>query len=376
MTPAIPFLDLKRQHAQLASELDAALRGVMSSCDFISGRHASIFEQSFAEFCRASHCVGVGNGTDALTVALRALGIGHGHEVLVPAQTFVATAEAVTLTGARPVFVDVCPDTLTMDPLKAESSITPATRALIPVHLYGRPANMTAFRDLADRRGLALVQDCAQAHGASFHDRELASYGDVCCYSFYPGKNLGALGDAGAVVTNSDTLAKRMRMDANHGRTDKYDHAFEGMNSRLDGFQAAVLSVKLRHLPHWTARRRELAARYTSGLSGLDGLALPCGEGLGLHVYHLYVVRSQERDALQAHLSRQGISTGIHYPTAPPFLRAYAHYGHRPEDFPAAWASQNEVLSLPLFPEMTALEQDKVIGAIRDYSAARRSPVG
>lgn len=365
----VPFADLKAQYRRLQPQMDAAMAKVIADSAFIGGSYARRFEGDFAEFCGAGHCVGVGNGTDALFVALRALGIGPGHEVLVPAMTFVATSEAVTMAGARPVFVDVDPASGTMSVEDLRRKITPACRAVIPVHLYGHPADMVGIEAVAAENGLRVVQDAAQAHGATVEGRPLAEFGDCACYSFYPGKNLGAYGDAGAVVCNDGALAQHMRKLTNHGRKDKYDHDFEGVNSRLDGMQAAVLFVKLPYLPEWTAQRRAIAAVYDRELAGVDGLVLPPRLDWAGHVYHLYVVQSHDRDGLQKHLADHGIASGIHYPVALPFLEAYARCGHVPQDFPVAHAMQETVLSLPMYAELTEEQALLVCKAVRGFYA-------
>lgn len=362
----IPFLDLERQHAPIADEINAAIAEVIREHAFISGRHVEQFESDFAAYCQAEHCSGVSNGTDALVLALRALGIGPGDEVLVPAMTFIATSEAVTLTGATPVFVDCAPEVFTICPALAEQAVTPRTKAIIAVHLYGRPAALEEIRTLADKCRLSLVQDCAQAHGARFQDKPLVSYGDICCYSFYPGKNLGAFGDAGAVVTNDHELARRMRMDANHGRQSKYEHEFEGMNGRLDGLQAAILSVKLKHLEGWVESRREIAETYGKLLQGVNGVSLPPTDG-NRHVYHLFTLQAERRDLLREHLAKHGISTGIHYPIALPFQPAYQNRKLRPEDFPVAHACQEKALSLPFFPGLLPEEILYVCSTISQF---------
>ncbi|OAN55054.1 DegT/DnrJ/EryC1/StrS family aminotransferase [Magnetospirillum moscoviense] len=355
----IPFVDLKAQYQSIKNEVDAAIATVVDSSAFVGGNAVSAFEQAFAAFVGTPHCIGVGNGTDALTLALRGLGVGPGDEVITVANSFIASSEAISNAGASPVFVDCDPATCNIDVAALGRAITPRTRAIVPVHLYGRPADMAAIMDLARRHGLKVVEDCAQAHGATLDGRMIGTFGDAAAFSFYPGKNLGAYGDAGAVITNDDDLARRVRMTANHGRMSKYDHEFEGVNSRLDGLQAAVLTVKLRHLPAWTEARRRVAARYLANLAD-SGLPLPSDPAGGRHVYHLFVIRLAERQRVQAALAEAGIATGIHYPIALPNLTAYAHLGHRPQDFPVASAYQDQVLSLPMYPELTDAQIDHV----------------
>jgi dTDP-4-amino-4,6-dideoxygalactose transaminase len=300
------------------------------------------------------HCVGLANGTDAIFVALRALGIGPGDEVITAANSFVATSEAIKMVGAQVVFADINATTYTLDVNTLEEKITPRTKAIIPVHLYGHPAEMDQILSIARKRGLKVVGDAAQAHGAQYRGQPISRFADITCFSFYPGKNLGAYGDGGALVTNNDEWTAAARMFANHGRIDKYDHGVEGINSRLDGLQAAILSAKLPHLDDWTALRRRNAQAYSRALENL-GLITPLESADAVAVYHLYVVRvpNGRRESLQVKLSESGISTGVHYPIALPFLNAYRHLGHRREDFPEALKASAEILSLPMFPELT-----------------------
>lgn len=360
----IPFVDLKSQNHAVAAQIHAAMESVIADGAFIRGRAVAEFEQKFAGFCHAGHCIGMGNGTDALFTALKALGLGPGHEVLVPANTFIATAEAVTLTGARVVFVDCDPGTYTIDVDRIADRLTSRTKAIIPVHLYGRPADLPAILSIARKHDLKVIQDCAQAHGAECAGKPLADYGDVLCFSFYPGKNLGAFGDAGAIVTNDDDIARRVTMMANHGRIDKYDHEFEGFNSRMDGLQGAVLNVKLNHLDQWNRQRQDCARIYGRLLKGLPGIHIPDEAPGNAHVYHLYVIRCERRDALRTFLAENGIATGIHYPIALPNLKAYRYLGHHPGDFPVAGRYQDEILSLPMYPglsqEMIAWVAEKI----------------
>lgn len=365
----IPLVDLKAQYRALAPDISRAVDEVIAATAFIGGPFAARFEAAFAASCGLSRCVGLGNGTDALAVALRAVGVGPGDEVVVPANSFVATSEAVTMAGGAVVFADVDPARKTLDPASLEARITPRTKAVIPVHLYGQPADMDPIVDLARGHGLKIVQDCAQSHGATYKGRPVGVYGDVCCYSFYPGKNLGAYGDAGALVTDDPDLADFARRYANHGRTAKYDHEFEGVNSRLDGIQAAVLSVKLPHLEAWTEQRRAAARAYDAALAGVPGLVTPRPCPDGRHVYHLYVIEADDRDGLKAHLAAAGVAAGVHYPIALPFLSAYRRLGATPADFPAAHAAQGRILSLPIYPELTAEMIDYVVRAVRAFYA-------
>ncbi len=353
----IPFLDLQRQYSDIKHEIDAAVQSVISNSAFIGGSFVEAFESGFAGYCGVKHCVGVGNGTDALFIAMRSLGIGSDDEVIVPANSFIATSEAVTLTGARVVFADVDPYTLNIDPSAVEALITPRTRAIIAVHLYGQPADMDAILSLARKNNLYVIEDAAQAHGATYKGRIVGSMGDVACFSFYPGKNLGAYGDAGALVTNDTSLASKARMFANHGRIDKYNHEIEGINSRLDGLQAAVLSVKLKHLPEWTRKRQQNAQIYSHLLKSA-GVGTPVELAGAASVHHLYVIRVQaeHRDSLRTYLQDRGVSTGIHYPIALPNLLAYRYLNHGPERFPVSTVAASEILSLPMFAELTESE--------------------
>jgi dTDP-4-amino-4,6-dideoxygalactose transaminase len=357
MSMNVPFVDLKAQYASIRDEIDAAMRAVLERCEFIGGRELKAFEERFAAAHSVKHCIGVANGTDALVIILKALGIGRGDEVLTPANSFIASSEAVTLAGARPLFVDCDPDTYCMEAAQAEESIRNArqagrsVKALMAVHLYGRAADLTGLAEVAKRHGLLLIEDCAQAHLAEHQQTPVGNFGIANAFSFYPGKNLGAYGDAGAVVTNDDALAERIRMLANHGRLAKYDHKVEGQNSRLDNLQAAVLDTKLRHLPRWTARRVEIARLYSQLLRPF-GLPVPDSIGDRSHVFHLYVTRVKNRDRVQQALKERGIHTGVHYPIALPNLLAYRYLEHRPEDFPVASRYASEILSLPMYPEM------------------------
>lgn len=348
----VPFVDLKAQYKSIKEEIDQAVANVIKDTAFIGGKYVKEFESEFASFCRANQCVGVGNGTDALYIALKALGVGPGDEVITVANSFIATSESVSMTGARVVFVDNDPRTYNIDPELVKKAITNKTKAIIPVHLYGQPADMPALKAIAGEHGLFLVEDAAQAHGAEIDGQGVGTFGDVAIFSFYPGKNLGAYGDGGAIVTNNEELATKCRMIANHGRISKYDHEFEGVNSRLDGLQAAVLSVKLKYLEDWTQKRINAAKSYNDLLKEVD-LCLPyCRENYR-HVYHLYVVRVKNRDHVQTKLKEQGIATGVHYPLALPNLQAYGYLGHNPDDFPVATRYSAEILSLPMFPELT-----------------------
>jgi dTDP-4-amino-4,6-dideoxygalactose transaminase len=355
----VPFVDLRTQYHAIQDEINAAIHQVINDAAFVGGKYVSVFEKNFSAFTGGKFCIGVGNGTDAIFIALKSLGIGPGDEVITVANTFIATAEAITMTGAKVVFVDCDKQTYNIDISKIEAAITARTKAIIPVHLYGQPADLGGISLIAEKYMLQLVEDAAQAHGAHYQKKSIGSISPLNCFSFFPGKNLGAYGDGGAVVSNDEELATRVRMIANHGRIKKYDHEFEGINSRLDGMQAAILAVKLRYLEKWTERRRAIAAKYDKHL---EGVVLTPFVAPGVrHVYHLYVIRVKNRDQVRIQLDEKGIATGIHYPIALPFLQAYRYLGHKPEDFPVSYALQNEILSLPIHGSMPEEQVDYVI---------------
>ncbi len=375
----IPFVDLKAQYESIKNEIDSAISEVISRSAFVGGPYLDSFEKAFAAFCNMKHCIGVGNGTDALFVALKVLGIGQGDEVITAANSFIATSEAITLTGAKVVFVDINPRTYNMDPNKLEDciksrcalcSMRSANRlkAIIPVHLYGQPADMNPLLEIARKFNLKVVEDAAQAHGALYKGKPVGSLGDIGCFSFYPGKNLGAYGDGGAIVTNNDEYAIKARMFSNHGRVEKYDHEIEGINSRLDGLQAAILNIKLKHLPQWNDRRRKNAYLYNEHLTNLD-LITPVEIRDVKAVYHLYVVRADKkvRNSMIDYLKTQGISTGIHYPIALPNLKAYAYLNQDGQEFPESTRASQEILSLPMFPELEELQIKYISDKIRNF---------
>ena len=364
----IPLVDLQAQYRGIKDEIDSAMSEVIAKSAFVGGSYVKSFETAFARYCGVKHCIGVGNGTDALFITLKSLGIGKNDEVITAANTFIATSEAITMSGARVVFVDADPHTYTMEPGAIEEKITPRTKAIIPVHLFGQPADMDAILEIAKKRNLKVIEDAAQAHGAVYRGRQVGSLADAACFSFYPGKNLGAYGDGGAIVTNNGELALGARMFANHGRTDKYDHEIEGVNSRLDGLQAALLEVKLRHLPEWTERRRNNAFLYNEYLKDAD-MVTPVEIPDVKAVYHLYVVRVNGalRSKLQEYLKSKGIATGIHYPIALPNLRAYSYLNHSESDFPEASKASHEVLSLPMFPELQENQIQYIVQAVTAF---------
>lgn len=364
----VPFVDLKSQYRNIREEIQSAVEEVLSTSAFIGGPFVAAFEKEFASYCDAKYCVSAGNGTDALYLTLRSLGIGSGDEVITAANSFIATSEAISLTGARPVFVDSDPRTYTIDVNEIERRVTGRTKAILPVHLYGQPADMDPIREIARKHGLKLVGDAAQAHGARYRGTPVANLCDATCFSFYPGKNLGAYGDAGAVTTGDEALANRIRMLANHGRAEKYNHEMEGINSRLDGLQAAILSVKLRHLEDWTEKRRRNAYAYNERMKDCS-VTIPGELDDVRAVYHLYIVRvpADKRKPLQDFLKQNGIATGVHYPIALPRLKAYEYLGHREGEFPEAEKASREILSLPMYPELTEEQIGYVVEQIQAF---------
>ena len=369
----VPLVDLKAQHQVIAREVQDEIEAVLSSMQLVLGPNLARLEEEFARYCGVAHAVGVGSGTEALYLALRALGIGPGDEVVTVPFTFIATVEAIALCGARPIFVDVDPRTCTMDPGLLPAAITPRTRAIVPVHLYGLPADMECVMAVARRYGLAVVEDACQAHGAESLGRRAGSLGHMAAFSFYCSKNLGAYGDGGMVVTDDPALAQRVRLLRNHGQQERYRHEVLGTTSRLDELQAAVLRVKLRYLDEWNEARRARAQDYRRRLAGIPGLVLPCEPDHARHVYHLFVVRHPGRDALQRHLAARGIATGVHYPLPAHLQPACAHLGYREGDFPVSERLAREVLSLPMFPHLTTEQVEYVSMAIGEWCLAERA---
>ncbi|MGB7739639.1 MAG: DegT/DnrJ/EryC1/StrS family aminotransferase [Steroidobacteraceae bacterium] len=361
----VPFVDLYRQYLSIKDEVDAAMRSVIEESAFIRSRFVTEFEREFAVAVGVDRCVSCANGTDALYVAMKALGLRPGDEVITTAHSWISTSETITQADGHVVFVDTDATTFTIDPARIEEKITDRTVGIIPVHLYGQPADMDPILRVARAHGLWVIEDCAQAHMAEYKGRKVGTMGQMATFSFYPGKNLGAMGDAGCLVTNDETLADWCELYARHGG--KGEHVMEGINSRMDGLQAAILSVKLPRLDAWTAARRQVAAAYDTALAGIEWLATPRIAEQRTHVYHLYVIRTRYRDALREHLTRAGIGTMLNYPRALPFYPAYARLGHRPADFPNAYAAQGEILSLPIFPEMSASDTELVCSSIRGF---------
>ena len=362
----VPFVDLQAQYQTIKEEVHAAINGVLSRSDFVLGNSVREFEEEFARFCGADHAVGVDSGYSALELILRAYGIGAGDEVITAANTFVATALAISTCGAKPVLIEIDPKSYNMDPAQLEAAITPATRAIMPVHLYGQPADMDPILDIARKHGLLVIEDAAQAHGARYKGRRTGNLGDAAGFSFYPAKNLGAYGDGGCVVTNDASLAERVRLLRNLGQRVKYNHQIKGYNHRLDTIQAAVLCVKLPKLDAWNSARRRAAKLYTQLLADLP-VVPPAELHEAEHVYHLYVIRAQSRDALQDHLRKAGIATGLHYPIPIHLQAAFQELGYQPGEFPLTEICSKEILSLPMYPELDDESINYVVGVIRDY---------
>jgi dTDP-4-amino-4,6-dideoxygalactose transaminase len=361
----VPFLDLRAQYARIEVEVRQAILEVAESTTYVLGPRVAAFEEAFARLHGVRHCVGVNSGTSALHLALIAAGVGPGDEVITVPMTFIATTWAISYCGATPVFVDVDPVTYTMDPALVESRVTARTRAILPVHLYGQPADLAPLLEISRRRGIPLIEDAAQAHAAAYGGKPVGGFGLCGCFSFYPGKNLGACGEAGAVVTNDDAIAARLRALRDHAQSQRYHHEEIGFNYRMDALQGAVLGVKLRHLLTWTEARRRLAARYQALLEEAP-LTLPTEAEGRRHARHLFVALTPERDAVRKGLEERGMQTGLHYPVPVHLQKAYSRLGHREGDFPVAERVGRECLSLPLFPEMTAEQQGAVVEALTD----------
>ncbi len=382
----VPFLDLKAQYESIKEEINPAIQQVLDSCAFAGGPFVQQFEQQWASFCECSHAIGVGSGTDALWLALLALGIGQGDEVITVPNTFIATAEAISFCGATPVFVDIEETTCNMDPLKLRDFLekhctyTPSdgkiinktskglVKAIIPVHLYGQTADMAPIMEIAQAHGLPVIEDASQSPGARYKGMVAGSIGDAGCFSFYPGKNLGAYGEAGAVVTQNEALAKKIRMLRDHGQPAKYMHEMIGWNGRMDGIHGAVLSVKLRHLERWTEARRRAAALYSQKLENVEGIKLPTENDQSKHVYHIYAICTEKRDQLMQTLLENDIHTGIHYPVPIHLQKAYQYLNYEKGNFPIAEKSAEQILSLPMFPEITEQQIDHVARVIKTFA--------
>jgi dTDP-4-amino-4,6-dideoxygalactose transaminase len=362
----IPLVDLKAQYNSIKTEIDNAIQGVLDSTSFIMGDELKRFEEEFALFCNTKYAIGVANGSDALILALKACGIGEADEIITVPHTFIATTEAITHVGGKIVFVDINPKTYTIDVSRIEEKISNKTRAIIPVHLYGQPADMDPIMELAKKYNLKVIEDAAQAHGAEYKGKKVGSIGDVACFSFYPGKNLGAYGDAGMITTNSEEIAKRVKLLRNHGSIKKYEHKIEGYSSRLDNLQAAILRVKLRHLNKWNDLRRRNAKKYNELLNNIDNVIVPYEADYAKHVYHLYVIRTEERDQLKEDLKTNGVTTGIHYPIPLHLQPAYNYLGYKEGDFPITEECSKKILSLPMFAELSDRQIDEIVKLIEN----------
>ena len=363
----VPFVDLKAQYRYLKSEINSAINSVIEETAFIHGKFVEKFEKAYADKYGVSHCISCANGTDAIYITLKALGIGTGDEVITVANSWISTSETITQTDATPVFVDIEHDYFNIDPRKIKEKITQKTKALIPVHLYGQPAKIDEIKKICDEYNFFLIEDCAQAHFAECDGQKVGTFGIAGTFSFYPGKNLGAYGDAGAIITNNDDFAMKARMFANHGSLQKHQHEIEGINSRMDGIQGAILNVKLKYIDEWNSSRYKNALRYNELLSGIPETKTPKIRDNSSHIFHLYVIRTNKRDELANYLKSKEISTGIHYPTALPFLRAYKYLDYKAPDFPVAHQFQSEILSLPMFPELNNDQIDYVVNSIKKF---------
>lgn len=365
----IPFLDLNSNYVSISTEINTAIQRVLDSSWFILGKEVEVFEKTFADFCQARHCAGVANGLDALHIALRALDVGHGDEVIVPSNTFIATLLAVSYAGATPVLVEPRIQTYNINPDLIKSAITTRTRAIIPVHLYGQASEMNAIMEIAKKHNLYVIEDNAQAQGATHFNQKTGSFGHVNATSFYPGKNLGAYGDAGALTTNDSELFQKITSLRNYGSEKKYIHDVKGFNSRLDEIQAAILQVKLNHLSEWNARRIQIATLYIERLSSVGDIILPALADNCTSVYHLFVIRTSRRNALQAYLTEKGVGTMIHYPISPHLQNAYKDLGHKKDDFPIAEKIADTCLSLPIYPELSEVDISYICETIKSFFA-------
>ena len=363
----VPFNDLYAQYLSLKDEIDDAIAQTIRTSSFVRGPEVEFFEEQFAKLNGVKHCVSCANGTDALYIALHTLGVKSGDEVIVPAHSWISTSETVTQAGGNVIFCDTRDNDFTIDTAAIEEKITQKTVGIIPVHLFGHPAQMDEVMQIAKKYNLWVIEDCAQAHLATFAGSRVGTFGDVATFSFYPGKNLGAMGDAGALVTGNAQFAHRAACFARHGGVVKGIHKMEGINSRLDGLQAAILNVKMPRLMEWTQKRQNIANTYKAKLNGIGDLILPQSDARASHVWHLFVVRSKQRDALKQHLAENGVQTVINYPIALPFLEAYAHQQNSSDDFPIASLHQGQILSLPVFPEMSPTQVEKVVYHIDEF---------
>jgi dTDP-4-amino-4,6-dideoxygalactose transaminase len=368
MNHKIPFVDLYAQYKSIKHEIDYVINDVIENSLFIRGPYVEKFEQLFSNLIGNKYCVSCANGTDSLYIAMMALGVSRGDEVIVPAHSWISTAETVTQAGAEVVFCDTDADLFTIDVKSIEEKITSRTVGIIPVHLYGQAVDMDSIMKIAKKHNLWVIEDCAQALLAKYKGQNVGTFGDISSFSFYPGKNLGAMGDAGALLTNNELLAKKMAMYARHGGLEKGEHNIEGINSRMDGIQAAILTVKIPHLPKWIKLRQDRAAQYSNKLSKISGINIPKIAKDCEHAWHLYVIKNSTRNELMSFLNKNGVNTVINYPVALPFLPAYQRLNHKPQDFPNAYKNQSIILSLPIYPELTYMETDSIIELIREFS--------
>ena len=368
----VPFVDLKAQYLTIHSEIDDAIRNVINESAFIKGKYVADFEKAFALKNNVKHCITVANGTDAIYITLKMLGIGCEDEVLTTANSWISTSETISQCSAKPVFIDVEEKFYTIDPKKIEGKINPRTKAIIPVHIYGQPAAMDEIVDICNKHHLYLIEDCAQAHFAEINQQKVGTFGNAATYSFYPGKNLGAYGDAGAIITNDDDLATKCRMYANHGALQKHYHLIEGVNSRMDGLQAAILLAKLPYIDKWNHLRKKNALKFNQLLSKIKQIQTPAIKQNVKHVFHVYAILAEKRDELKLFLKDHGIETAIHYPTALPFLPAYQYLNHQASEFPIAYSNQSKLLSLPMFPELNEMQIQYVVEMITCFYNARK----
>lgn len=363
----VPFVDLNAQYISIKPQLDAAVQKIIDTTAFIGGKPVYDFESSFAELYGVKHCISVANGTDSLYILMKMLGIGPRDEVITVANSWISSSETISQTGAKPVFVDIHSDFYSLDESLLEAKITANTKAIIPVHLHGQSCNMDKIMEIAAKHNILVIEDCAQSHFSEFKGKRVGTFGIAGSFSFYPGKNLGAYGDAGCIITNDDKLAEKCKMYARHGALKKHQHLLEGINSRMDGIQAAILTVKLPYILYWTALRIKAADLYDKYLADISGIYIPIRREETKHTFHLYVIRTNKRDSLAEFLKSKGIETAIHYPTALPNLPAYAYLGHEPTDFPIASAYQDQILSLPIYPEISEEMIAYVAESIREF---------
>lgn len=363
----VPFVDLKIQYHHLKKQIDATINNVIEETAFIGGKYVKAFEDKFAQKYGVNHCISCANGTDSLYIIFKMLGIGGGDEIITVANSWISSSETITQCGATPVFVDIDTDYYTIDTEKIEEKITSKTKAILPVHLYGQVCAIEKIKAIAERHGLYLIEDCAQSHFSEYRGKKAGLFGIAASFSFYPGKNLGAYGDAGCIITNDNDLAVKFKMYARHGSLVKHDHKMEGINSRMDGLHAAILSLKLDYIDKWTADRIRNAELYDHLLKDNPHIVLPAVRPGSKHTYHLYVIRAKQRKQLQQYLKEAGIETAIHYPTPLPFMEAYAYLGHVPEDFPVSHSYKEEILSLPLFPELTEEQITYIVHKIKEF---------